>query len=55
VGSVLLLFLLRPDDVMAALADLLDLHASRKGYRAALIADCSPCSCCCCCCCIRNV
>jgi hypothetical protein len=48
----LLLLLLREVDVsMPALKDLLDLQASRKGYRAALLADCMPCSCCCCCCC----
>jgi len=46
---VLLLLLVREGHVM--LAELLDLKASRKGYRAALLADCMPCSCCCSCCC----
>jgi len=39
---------------MPSLAALLDLHASRKGYRAAVLADQCPCSCCCCCCCCEH-
>ena len=33
-----------------SLAELLDLRACRKGYRAAMIADAGYTMCCCCCC-----
>jgi hypothetical protein len=38
--------------MVGAIADLLDLRASRKGYREALLAD-GYTMCCCCCCSIR--
>jgi hypothetical protein len=48
---VLLLLVLGAVPVM--LADLLDLRASRKGYRAAVLADSGALCCCCCCSCCR--
>jgi hypothetical protein len=46
------MLLLEPRERLS-IAELLDLRVSRKGYRAALLADAGPLCCCCSCSCCK--